>query len=292
MCFPKLLLYYHSIRHLKLRQIIYRLYYWFGKPIVRRRALASLGDFFVRKWKKMWSAPSYMEQSYFESGEFCFLGEKGRVSSRSDWNNPSKQKLWLYNLHYFDDFNSVGSEARTVLHAELLNRWIKDNPPMAGNGWEPYPLSLRLVNLVKWFSDSGAELVSEDWIANFCRQARALSVQVEYHIQANHLFANGKALVFAGAFLGGDDAARWLRLGLKILDKECKEQFLTDGGHFERTPMYHSILMWDICDLIKLGEISGLEELKARIPLWRSLLERGLGWMEGMTHPDGGNSLF
>ncbi|HBU63911.1 MAG TPA: heparinase, partial [Alcanivorax sp.] len=70
-------------------------------------------------------------------------------------------------------------------------------------------------------------------------QARALERQVEWPILGNHLFANGKALVFVGAYLTGEEGDRWLRRGLAILDREIAEQFLADGGHFERSPMYH-----------------------------------------------------
>jgi hypothetical protein len=31
-----------------------------------------------------------------------------------------------------------------------LERWLAENPPTMGNGWEPYPTSLRIVNWVKW----------------------------------------------------------------------------------------------------------------------------------------------
>jgi hypothetical protein len=64
---------------------------------------------------------------------------------------------------------------------------------------EPYPLALRIVNLVKWFART--DNVSQEWIASLARQAQALYVQEERHLLANHLFVDGKALVFAGAFL-------------------------------------------------------------------------------------------
>ena len=47
-------------------------------------------------------------------------------------------------------------------------------------------------------------------------------------------------------------------------DSEIKEQFLADGGHYELSPMYHSILLWDIADLIYLARTSQLPELVER----------------------------
>ena len=55
----------------------------------------------------------------------------------------------------------------------------------------------------------------------------------------NHLFANAKALIFAGLFFDDDESEKWLNTGLNILAREMDEQILSDGGHFELSPMYH-----------------------------------------------------
>ena len=68
----------------------------------------------------------------------------------------------------------------------------------------------------------------------------------------NHVFANAKALVYAGLFFDGIEANDWLAKGMKILVKECNEQILPDGGHFELSPMYHAIVLEDILDLINI----------------------------------------
>ena len=44
----------------------------------------------------------------------------------------------------------------------------------------------------------------------------------------------------------------WLKKGLKILNDELHEQVLGDGGHFELSPMYHSIILEDILDILHL----------------------------------------
>jgi hypothetical protein len=46
-----------------------------------------------------------------------------------DWNDPAREKLWLYNLHYFDDLNAVAAAKRTAWHRALLARWVAENPP-------------------------------------------------------------------------------------------------------------------------------------------------------------------
>ncbi|WP_010628913.1 heparinase II/III family protein [Halomonas sp. KM-1] len=291
---------FHTVRYLKPGQIGWRLYYRLLRQRVRRQAMAPLGQAERRRWVDSWSAPTWMPPVLVGKGasnefEFQFLGERGGLASTEDWNHPGKSKLWLYNLHYLDDLCAQDADERSVEHRALVQRWLDENPPLVGNGWEPYTLSLRLVNLTKWLSGQqwqSGEPVPSPWLASLARQAQALSAQREFHILANHLFANGKALTFVGAFLQGEDAERWLRQGLDILDEQVPEQFLADGAHFERSPMYHAALLWDLADLIHLSECSGLVALRERAAAWRSFLERGLGWLQWMSHPDGEIGFF
>lgn len=284
----RLLLY--TLVHLRAEQIVFRLYYRFGRRLVRRLAKSAPGPALRRSWAGPWSAPLVMPPCQLERGVFEFLGERGQVDGPSAWNAPGRSKLWLYNLNYLDDLNAQGADERADLEDWLVQRWIDDNPPPAGNGWEPYVLSLRLVNLVKWCARR--RTVPEAWIASIAQQAQALAVQEERHILANHLFANGKALTFVGAFFDGDIGTRWLKRGLRILDREVEEQFLNDGGHFELSPMYHSTLLWDLCDLVNLAGVSGVRQIEDRSAAWRGVIARGLVWLTGMSHPDGEIAFF
>lgn len=189
--------------------------------------------------------------------EFCFLNETNALESASDWNHLSWSKLWLYNLHYFDDLNADTSRQRIDWHRALIQRWIDENPATSGNGWEPYPLSLRIVNWIKW--GLGGNELETAWLDSLVLQTRVLRKRLEYHLLGNHLFANAKALVFAGLYFSGDEADEWLFKGLSIIGKEIPEQILPDGGHFERSPLYHSIILEDLLDLINLAGVYGFK---------------------------------
>lgn len=285
MLLRKMLRLFHTVRHLKTEQLIYRLYYRFAKVRITESR-----EYAQRPWLSAWSSPGLLPARMLVNGNLVFLGEQGDLKVKDSWNDPHKSKLWLYNLHYLDDLNAVGAELRRHEHKNLIERWIAENPPAIGNGWEPYPLSLRIVNLVKWFSRQ--EIIEPTWLNNLGLQAQALYKQLEFHILGNHLFANAKALVFAGAFLDGEEAQKWLQKGLQILDREIPEQFLPDGGHFELSPMYHAILLGDMCDLLNLAECSGLSELTKPVSGWREVVNRGLTWLTAMSHPDGGIAFF
>jgi len=166
--------------------------------------------------------------------------------------------------------------------AERIANWIAENPVGQGAGWEPYPLSLRIVNWIKWLLDGGKATAQA--AESLAAQADYLSRRVEYHLLGNHVFANAKALVFAGTFFSED---RWLRKGLRILAREVAEQILADGGHFERSPMYHCLVLEDVLDLTNLGRAyPGL------LPDWSEPAGRMLGWLRLMLHQDGRISFF
>jgi len=228
---------------------------------------------------------------------FVFLNEESELSGPGSWNDSARGKLWLYNLHYFDDLNAVGALGRMDWHRALIQRWVEENPPTAGSGWEPYPLSLRIVNWIKWALQSNA--MEPAWLDSLATQARFLRKRLEYHLLGNHLFANAKALVFAGFYFSGNEAEEWLGKGLSVLEREVPEQVLGDGGHFERSPMYHAIILGDLLDLLNVFGVYGKSiamtgsSLQQEIPKeFSAAIKKMLGWMRTMTHPDGGSGFF
>ncbi len=195
-------------------------------------------------------------------------------------------KLWVYNLHYFDDLGALGSSAHRKWHEDLLVRWVAENPPALGDGWEPYPVSRRLVNCVKW-SAMGNELPAP-MHASLAVQARWLDGRLEYHLLGNHLFANAKALVHAGLYFDGAESNRWFSRGMSILEREVREQVLPDGGHFELSPMYHCSILEDLLDLINLLRAHG----RSPPTNWTERAADMLCWLHFMSHPDGEIAFF
>ncbi|WP_192889802.1 heparinase II/III family protein [Vibrio bathopelagicus] len=278
----KLLKLYHTLKYLKPIQFSNRISrrltkVTFIKPEVTLNEVSTTG----------WQAFSVLNSCYQDNGQFEFLNV---VDTVSDWNDTAKAKLWLYNLHYFDDLNQSGWQDRTEIHHSLVNTWIKQNPKMIGNGWEPYTISLRSVNWIKWFL-SGNE-PKEEWLASLSLQVQALEQQLEYHLLGNHLFANAKALLFAGCYFKGELADEWLKRGLGILNEEIPEQILADGGNFELTPMYHNTILADMLDLYQLSLVYSYKIPKATSQDWRELIGKMLSWAEHMQHPDGDVSFF
>ncbi len=246
-----------------------------------------------KKGPWLWIEPIPKQQSLLPDNHFCFLNKTFALQFSSDWNNPGIEKLFLYHLHYFDDLNAENNSDRKALHQKLVTRWINENSPGTGNGWEPYPLSLRIVNWIKWHM-SGNYLNDEQLNSLAC-QARYLFKKIEFHLLGNHIFANAKALVFAGLFFQGKEAGKWFCRGIEILKKEVREQILDDGGHFERSPMYQTIILEDVLDLINMGRAcpeTFSAEKEQTLHEWEKVACRMMTWLKIMCHPDGRIVLF
>lgn len=295
------LLYLNTIRHLKPSQVFWRA--WRRLPVYPAPGAAPAPP--LRRRDNPFVPLPRKAPSLTGPNTFRFLNREGRVQSATDWNNGQADALWLYNLHYFDDLYADGAEARRTWHEALIGRWIAENPVGRGVGWEPYPLSLRVVNWIKWGlvgcapnprpsveKDPAGQGLSAQAIHSLALQARHIVPRVEWHLLGNHVLANAKALVFAGCFFEGAEADSWLNKGIAILQEQLAEQILADGGHFERSTMYHAIVLEDLLDLINVSQCFPDAVPADEVRTLREAAARMLGWARLMTHPDGGMAFF
>jgi len=227
--------------------------------------------------------------------EFRFLNLTARHAPGMSWDDPARLRLWRYNLHYFDDLNATGAGSRADWHRALVRRWIGENPAPMGSGWEPYPTSLRIVNWIRWDiacrqrGDEGLDAPARDSLAV---QVRWLRGRLEHHLLGNHLLTNAKALLFAGLYFDGAESDAWRATGLRLWSRELAEQVLADGGHFERSPMYHSIVLEDLLAVIAIATGAPGIVQESVVAGWRATSARMLDWLRVMTHPDGRIALF
>ena len=222
------------------------------------------------------------------SGRFRFLQRSETLGWPPRWAQRDMPRLWDYNLHYFEYLWALPFEDGR----RLVLDWIERHPLGRGRtGWEPYPISLRSVNWCGYFlgrhraeTQADGEFQRVLW-SSLHRQLAWLSKHLESHLLGNHLFENAAALAFCGSCFAGDAAARWLREGLALLGRELPEQVLRDGGHFERSPMYHARITY----LLQLLEATGVEQVGSRVaePLLRMRAA-----LAHFCHPDGDIALL
>ncbi len=280
----KILLYWHTLRHLKFSQFYERLKFNLYHPTPSLNPPP-----FLRPSYGYWVKPLSAACSLIGPKEFIFFGFRGSLEVFG-WHGSGREKLWRYNQHYFNDLNAQASADRYEWHIAILKDWIKKNPPSFGVGWEPYPTSLRIVNWIKW--SLAENILPTECIRSLAIQVRFLTKRLEYHLLGNHLLANAKALIFAGLFFQGKEADDWLQKGVKILKSELAEQILEDGGHFELSPMYHAIILEDLLDLINASRLWPKSINSSVVLEWEIVAAKMLRWLEMMIHPDGEISFF
>jgi len=232
------LLYFHTIIHLRPIQISYRIFYKI-RGIFRK--------FIGFKYPQFISGKSYpitlqssipSNKSYYpEDNRFCFLNQSHVFEpNQINWNNERTfGKLWAYNLNYFEFLNQENLTQTQGI--ALIREYIQAYPTLR-IGLEAYPTSLRNVNWIKFL---GKYQIQDPEIDGFLMaQYVQLMDNLEYHLMGNHLLENVFSLLF-GAYYFRNKA--FFKMAIKILKTELSEQFLNDGGHFERSPMYHQIVL-------------------------------------------------
>ena len=253
---------FHTIRHLRPTQLLSRAYYrvadGLGNSSAWNRPSRDL-EIGECDWRPRtgFLPPQRQRNSAaaIRQGRFCFQNDERFAGSPVGWNLAVAPLLWRYNLHYFDYLWSLDFDAGR----EIAEDWINRHPIGRGQvGWAPYPTSLRLLNWCAYFLGRHAEQTRAD--SRFARkiqlsigsQTARLSCRLEYHLLGNHLLENAAALVLVGSCFDGPGAGRWLEAGLRLLRRELQEQILSDGMHFELSPMYHSRILYLILCLMNV----------------------------------------
>ena len=192
-----------------------------------------------------------------------------------DW-HKNRNKLKKYHLHYFDFLENCNKESGQ----KIINKWIDENPPSTKNdGWEPYPLSLRIVNWIFFLSRFGINPDRKTKNSLYL-QGKWLYHQRELHLQANHFLKNIVALLFWGYCFSDKKMIAWARRNLK---QQLDEQFTDSGYHYEFVPTYHVLSINDILDcynLIKNNIIVFDNKLKQEV---QKVLYRGLASLDQLS---------
>lgn len=191
--------------------------------------------------------------------EFCFLQHRVCFADQVAWQAPEASRLWRYHLHYFDYLTDVLVWAATEDRAnayrtfrDLALSWIEFNDVIAGDGWHPYTISLRVVNWLNAVSFFAAELQAENdarerILRSLYGQLEFLFSNLELDVRGNHLIENLRALICGGVAF--EKTLPWRVRAEQRLELEIKEQILSDGGHFERCPGYHLIVLRDLLEI-------------------------------------------
>jgi uncharacterized heparinase superfamily protein len=219
------------------------------------------------------------------AGRYTFLNE-----TRFDIRGASR--LWRFHFHGFRYAIDLAVAARRGRREaadglqRLIADWIDANPVSASDAWHPYVVSDRLM----------AWLIARDLQPHLQRLLREpvllhaiyLDRHLEGDVRGSHLLKNLVALLVAGCAFDGPAAASWRARAAAGLRAELRRQVLPDGGHYERSPMYHLLVLADLlAALFPAGrrELAIAEDLAVAVRRMQAVAS-------SLVHPDGQIPLF
>jgi len=214
---------------------------------------------------------------------------------RSDERISSYSPLWRLQLNAFTPVQwlVLGFDSPSACPSEVLDTirsfitsWDTHHDighqKYLRRGWLPHAVSLRILILCRFcaWQDGDSESDSKRLRRFIYKNAAFLANHVEYDIDGNHLIENAAALLMASQFF--DTAGEnWDQLSRDIFDRTAEEQFLDDGGHFERSPMYHILVLQRYLTATDLLSVADTADDSIR-----KTAAAATGYLRALTPPD------
>jgi hypothetical protein len=270
-------LFYNTILYLKPIQVYYRIYYFIRnryifKKVKRRKHL----NFNFIIWKQVLiNKNNYLEKN----NTFSFLNNSHSFFGKIDWNYCGLGKLWVYNLNYFDFLNQ--ENIRKEIGLRLIKNYI-NNDTLIKCGKEPYPISLRGINWVKFLSKHKIKdkLINDNLYNHYYN----LFKNIEYHLLGNHILENAFSLLFGSYYFQNK---KFYNKSKNLLITQLNEQVLKDGAHFELSPMYHQIIFSRLLDSIQIIKLNTEWEKDNLIVFLEHKASLMLSWLQNITYKNG-----
>jgi hypothetical protein len=268
----KFSLYFHTLRYLKGQQIWYRLWYALRKrlfptrlPEVHPPPTGQLNfQPSLTAPNRIWQAPR----------TFSFLNQTHTFDTKIDWNFDHFGKLWTYNLTYFEFLNQENISREQGL--TLLHDFIRQLPDIR-DGLEPFPTSLRIIFWTRFLVKHAIQDAEIE--RSLYQQLHFLHKNLEYHLLGNHLLENAFALLFGAVYFNDD---KILRKAKKLLQTQLNEQILPDGAHFERSPMYHQLMLYRLLDCVNILQNNATAAADL-LPFLQQKASVMLSWLANVT---------
>ncbi len=265
-----------TVRYLKPTQVLYRIKYALQPVSLLKKKP------FDREYRKDFSLvpiPAPGPLFKIDEGQYTvqILNLIKTYRSEIDWADLEYGRLWNYNLQYADFLKQKDLHIEIREHLILdLYKWLYDGKLSP----EPYPASLRIMNVIRFLQEHPDTLQhSQQILDGLHSELHYLSGRIEYHLSGNHLLENGFALMMGGAFLNQE---KFFQTGKNILKKELAEQILQDGAHYERSPMYHSLMLARMLEAVSY--LTDEDDLKKSLKEYAS---RIISWLRKMTFSNG-----
>lgn len=302
----RLSLYFHTIKRLKIAQIYHQLLYKLGtwKTYRVSEIIPTPSDKFHLLVPQLDESAAYL--SRFDTASLV-AGKIRLLHAEYEfpwgvWQCDNASALFNFNLHYHEflialaiDILNTGSNEHLALFERLINDWLDTCckiPAKPGrhrmqrgwyNAWAPYTISLRAINWLICMDALGNRLSTK----TRQRMNQALFVQYQYllnnpekRVLANHYFENLKTLYILSLYF--KDATTEKAVEIKLCE-QVAEQILPSGLHFERSPMYHRVLLEGLLRVIVAVRQTDTNCSKALLHAAQQMLSYTMWLEEGLN---------
>lgn len=257
---------WNTVRYLKLSQLAYQVLNRFKKkgrnyfeklPVGYRDVHIAIPEMdadglLVERFKVDWMT----------KGKVCLLNQMVDLKYEPDYTRTVKPLIYN-NIFYFEYGIALASkylETKNVGYWELFKKCYDDYLKAYANLKSAYSMALHIPNVLialEMFGDVVDEAFREKVYCELYSQYLYLQGHQEKHLLANHYFEDLKALIIA-SYLFKDD--KKLKGYLKDFKKQCEEQILSDGVHFELSLMYHKLILEEVMRIGMLAKMPGFPE--------------------------------
>ena len=261
-----------TVRHLRLRQLLSLLRHR-ASATPRLRESASRGNWdpspsqAIGALGPVDSAGALAARmAAFGQGSVEVLGRK--LPWKEAWKDlDGSAPLWRYHLHYHDllaEAAWISLEKGDPAHASqmmcALESWIEAWGSGGTPAWDPYPVSVRLVNwlrILAWAGPSIPAPLQSRMRGLHSGHVDLLSRRIEWHLQGNHLLRNAWALVIGSHCWNGRRCLPLRARSRGLFFAELLAQIGEDGMHEERSPMYHVRALRDALEVVAVLDALG-----------------------------------
>lgn len=281
--------YWNTVKYLKPTQVYYQMLNRFKKkervyfeklPVEYRDVCIAIpeqdcDDILIKRFN-----PELMKR-----GKVCLLNQIVDLKYTRSYTDTLKP-LIVNNVFYFEYGIVLGAlyqKTKDIAYWNLFKKCYEDYLNAHVELKSVYSMALQIPNVLiafELFGDAVGKDFREKVYCELYSQYQYIASHQEKHLLANHYFEDLKALIIA-SYLFKD--AQKLKGYLKDFKKQCDEQILKDGVHYELSLMYHKLILEDVMRIAMLAKQPDFPDCKWIGPLMQKMvdamysLEKGIG---------------
>ncbi len=207
-----------------------------------------------------------------------FRANSGWLISHSGRTMRYRRDLARLELYYHEFLHDRALSAAEAW--SFLSEYLRDHRTRASDGrheWHPYAVSNRLASWLAFLAhhpDDADDSLKQQLLEECLLLTDYVEWMLERDLEANHLLKNLWAIALSDRLLNADTQRQ--QQSIQRYVDEFARQILSDGGHYELSPMYHAKVLYDARVMLALLDRDPMAEQL------RALSDRATRWLEAL----------